>query len=52
MTKFNYDPTIVFENKIINQEYIKKYYFMDVGYAKKDIYDIFEINNEILNRII
>lgn len=65
-TYFKYDPTIIFEenikninhtnenktDNIINNKYINAYSFLKNNYEKKKIYELFELNENIINIIL
>ena len=53
--EFKYDPTIIFENESIHQnlkEYKKQFIFLNNFYEKNDIFLNFELNDDIINKIL
>jgi len=49
---FSYDPTVLFQEKFTDNESKKKYIFSKNSYDKETIYEIFELNDNIMNSIL
>ena len=49
---FKYDPTIIFEKYNKNKNNIKTYSFLENNYEKIKIYELFELNENIINMIL
>jgi hypothetical protein len=49
---FKYDPTIIFEEDNKHKNNIKTYSFLENNYEKIKIYELFELNENIINMIL